>query len=359
MRTRFWTMGLVVGLLVLATAGLCAGTALASSWLGVYSQEITPELREGMNYNGSGVLIRSVVRDSPAERAGLERGDVIVRVGTRDIRNPAELSSAVRAMESGRRVSIELVRDGRRRVLDATLEERPADTGDDSGEESEDDRGTWERRAPVPAPAPMPSPRTPAAPEAPRMHGLDDFDFQIPDVMALAGRGRLGVRIESLNPDLASYFGGRDVRGALVLDVTEDSPADRAGIRAGDVITRVNSSTVADADDLIGAIRDSETDATITLIRHGSQETVEARLGDAPKSNLMRLRGGPEGFQWRTRDGKRVREWTWDGDSNKSETKTPRRIVIRGDEPEDQNLRRELEELREELRQLREELRNR
>jgi membrane-associated protease RseP (regulator of RpoE activity) len=354
MRTRFWTLGLVVGLLVPATAGLWAGTARAASWLGVYSQDITPELREGLGYNGNGVLIRSVVSASPADRAGLERGDVIVKVGMRDIRTPSELAEAVRANAAGRRVAVEIVRDGRRRVVEATLEERPEDSGEAPRAEAED---RWEQR--------VPAPRGPKAPDTPApmddLHELDGLDLDLPDLghlPGLMGRGRLGVRVESLNPDLASYFGGRDVRGALVLDVTDDSPADRAGIRAGDVITRVNATGVTGADDLVKAVRDSDADATIALIRHGERETIEVRLGERPEPRVLRLRTGPEGFRWRTRDGERVREWNWTPDRGGER----RRIVIRGDEKPgeaDPDLRRELQELREELRRLREELRER
>jgi len=381
---------LAIGLAVPVATGAWASEARGTSWLGVYSQEITPELREGLDYNGSGVLIRRVVSDSPAQRAGIQRGDVIVRVGSREVRDPDGLASVVRNLGAGRTIEIEIVRDGRVRTMTATLEERP------SSEEPEDRVRATPPRPPVPpgdlSVPPPPLPGRDRDEMRDRKHedkelekdlkdrdsdedddsdrdndgdrsDLFEFDAPGPDMMPdpgmlSIGRGRLGVRVESLNPDLASYFGSREAKGVLVLDVTDESAADRAGIRPGDVITKVESDAtterIDDADDLIRTIQNSEGEVTITLIRHGSVETVQAKLG--PKTNIMRLRRGPGFDMQRGRNGERQRVWTWsDRDSKDSDRK---RITIDGDEKTNAELRRELEELREELRQMREELRN-
>ena len=380
------TMGsMLAGVLVLAGMAL-ANPAAATGWLGVYSQDITPELRDGMNYNGAGALVTRVVPDSPADHGGIERGDVIVQVGSRDVASPEELIDAVGSSAAGSLIDVLVVRDGAKKSLRVTLASRP-DSGD-----SEDD-------SPMPrmhmrTPDAPEAPEAPDAPPAPRTHMMqrhmldggdaDELMSQLPQMLGggMIGRGRLGVRIESLNPDLASYFGSRDAKGALVLDVTDGSPADKAGIRAGDVITRLDGKTIEDADDLIGAVRSGEGTVSISLLRHGAKQTVETELGKAPK--LMRFQNGPQGMNWQRRNGN---TWEWNGPDG-SGTK---RIIIRSNRSGDEDapdsvgpehldlegdggpmlhrgnaadregmdsLREEVQQLREQLEQLRKELKS-
>ena len=369
------TLGsMLAGVLVLAGLAL-ANPAGAAGWLGVYSQDITPELRDGMNYNGAGALVTRVVPDSPADRGGVERGDVIVQVGARDIGSPEQLIDVVGASAAGSTIDLLVVRDGAKKSLRATLASRP-----DSGDSEE-------------AP-PMPHMRMHmTTPEAPHGHVMerhrlesgdaDELLSQLPQMLggAMAGRGRLGVRIESLSPDLASYFGPRDSMGALVLEVTDGSPAEKAGIRAGDVITRLDGKPVEDAGDAISAVRSGEGTVSISLLRHGAKQTVEADLGKAPK--LMRFESGPQGMNWRQQGGN---TWEWQGPDGKGTKRIiihsgdgddpdgdlpgdgmHRRIVIEGDGPAMRHgmsaaresmdsLREEVEQLREQLEQLRKEL---
>src|SRR5216117_750493 len=79
MSKRTWCAVLAGALALGATISSRPARADENAWLGVYTQTITPELREGMNYNGTGALVRRVVPGSPADRAGVERGDIIVR----------------------------------------------------------------------------------------------------------------------------------------------------------------------------------------------------------------------------------------------------------------------------------------
>src|SRR5439155_22346078 len=125
----------------------------------------------------------------------------------------------------------------------------------------------------------------------------------------------------------ASYFGSRDAKGALVLDVTDGSPADKAGIRAGDVITRLRDKSIDSADDLIEAVRSTEGPAAISLLRHGARQTVEANLGKAPR--IMRFEDGPRGRTGKAPDGK---TWIYQGPGADGNMK---RIVIDGDDDSD------------------------
>lgn len=262
-------LGVALLLVGLQAGGARAADENASPWLGVYSQNLTQELRDGLQYDGGGVLINRVVPDSPADRAGLEKGDVVVRVGLRSIDSPAELARVIRTARVGQSVSIEVVRDGEKRTLDARLEARP----------EEGDPGRWEMLH-----------REDFGP------GDSDhrvFSFGGPgdlEVFGL-GRGRLGVRIETLNPDLGAYFDARDGKGVLIVEVLKDTPAEKAGLKAGDVITRVNGDVVNDADELVKAIGSAEGRVSLTVKRHGSQRTIFAELGEKKEPRILRYRG--------------------------------------------------------------------
>src|SRR2546425_838908 len=99
-RRNVWAAG-GAALLTLALSGAMSGRASAQSdpapWLGVTTQNITDELREGLDYRGNGVLVNRVVADSPADRAGIRKGDVIVSFNSRTIDTPSELMQVVRS----------------------------------------------------------------------------------------------------------------------------------------------------------------------------------------------------------------------------------------------------------------------
>ena len=352
------------GVLTLAITALAHPAIAADAWLGVYSQEITQELRDGLNYNGGGALVTRVLPNSPADRAGIERGDVIVRVGSRAVDSPQQLADAVRSYPTGRTVDVNVVRDGQRRTLRVTFTLR-GQNGSDGLNTPEPREPRMERGEPTDRGEPdtWEAPETPEAPEAPAPptphrrprverfgNGDRDFMVRLPDMPGMMGRGRLGIRIESLNPDLASYFGSRDGKGVLVLDVTDGSAADKAGIRAGDVITRLGDKSIENADDLIEAVRSSEGSVSISLQRHGSRQSVEADLGKA--SDIMRFERNPQSFEWKSDDNDKT--WT------KSPDDTRKRIVIDGDSPmarrRNQADRESMDQLRDEIQQLKDQI---
>jgi serine protease Do len=284
-----------VALLSLALAGAMPGRAAAQTdstpWLGVTTQEITSDLREGLDYQGSGVIVNRVIPDSPADKAGVRNGDVIVSFNSRNIDSPSELVDVVRAARVGQSVAVTVVRDGSRRTLSARLAEWPENIDEDQ----------LDTPSPAPAPRAPRAPRAPQEPSTPRAYRFDwnGDTFDLPDgdgtlLLRGMGRGRLGVQIQSLNAGLGEALGVPDGRGVLVMDVIKDTPAERAGMKAGDVITRVGDTAVADVDDLQRALRGREGHVTITVMRRGARRTVDAEL-EAEKDvrrNVIRLRGG-------------------------------------------------------------------
>jgi len=92
------------------------------------------------------------------------------------------------------------------------------------------------------------------------------------------GRGRLGVELQDLNPDLGGYFSVPDGKGALIVSVVEGSVAAQAGLKSGDVIVKIGDRAVEDADDAARAIRQSEGSTPIDVMRKGKRMTLTANV---------------------------------------------------------------------------------
>jgi membrane-associated protease RseP (regulator of RpoE activity) len=97
-----------------------------AGYLGVQVQDLTRSLKRAMDLEGvDGALVNRVEDGSPADDAGLRKGDVIVRVGRTDTPGASELTRAVRKMKAGDKTSLTVVRDGDRKTLSVTLGSRP------------------------------------------------------------------------------------------------------------------------------------------------------------------------------------------------------------------------------------------
>ena len=115
------------------------------------------------------------------------------------------------------------------------------------------------------------------------------FNFDFDGIMPGTARGRLGVQIESLSPQLADYFGVKD-GGVLVSSVTKDSPAEKAGLKAGDVITSINGDRVRDYDDLLSELRDTPGEVTIGIVRDKKESTIKTSIEQPPARTRRPLR---------------------------------------------------------------------
>lgn len=244
------------------------------SWLGVSVQELTPSLRDAMKVgNRPGLLITNVVDNSPADDANLREEDVLLAFDGKTVEKADDFVRLVRNTPPDKKVKIKILRDGEEREIEVTLEAR----------------------------------KTASSPRAFAYSWSGDRR----NFIAL-GRPRLGVQVQELNKDLAPYFKVEEKSGVLVLDVTKDSPADKAGLKAGDVITKIDGEKITDADDLISALRDYEEgdEAAIEYVRQGKTATVQAALessGDhgfhiwGPDRQKIRIRNFGSG-NWRDAD---------------------------------------------------------
>jgi C-terminal processing protease CtpA/Prc len=280
----------------------------SQGYLGVYMQELTKKLRKGLDIGvEKGVLVSGVADDSPAEKAGIEDGDVIVTFAGESVASADDLADRVRDTEPGTEVSLELIRDGKTRTVTLAVGERPDDL-----------LFSWSG---------------------------DDFDFADLEwapgaghhVRALLMRPRLGVHTTELNEDLAGYFKAKPGEGVLVLEVSEESVAEAAGVKAGDVIQKIGDEEIGDVDDLREALDDFEEgdEFEIALLRKGKKQTLEATMDDSGYAWKATLRAPRVHMKRHRVHMPRVRVERWDDDDLREEI---------------EDLRRELEELKKELK---------
>ncbi|HEX8031150.1 MAG TPA: PDZ domain-containing protein [Vicinamibacterales bacterium] len=221
-----------------------------------------------------GVRIDEVHADSPAEKAGIKAGDVIVEFDGERVRSARQFTRLVQETPDGRSVAIALLREGKKQTVNATPE---------SG------RMTWNSY-----PNPVVGSREPhefAFRGMPEFNfDFDDrmprrFEYRLPETFAIPGpgsplqtsRGRLGISVQSITPELGEYFGVKN-GGALVSRVTPDSAAAKAGIKAGDVITSINGRRVDNSDALVRELDDLTGDVTIVVTREKKELTLKATL---------------------------------------------------------------------------------
>lgn len=332
-------LAMALSLLALGCAlGLSALPAhAAGGWMGVTLQELDDALRSALELpdGQGGVLVSEVVDDSPAEAAGLQRGDIILRVAGDTVSRTRELSRAIRDRDPGDEVQVELLRKGDRKELRVELGERvlrerrvlrnfPFGDGDDA---------VFDFR----------------------------FDGDGPELPAAIffGGGRLGVTLESLDEELGRAI-GRD-SGLLVLGVEEDSAADKAGIERGDVLVKANGKELSEVGDLreqIDALGD-EDDAKLQLeTRRGNRgRKVEVAAADLSRSGFS---WNGDGNRFHMLDMGRLHEdlGRMHHDLRGLHGKMPRVHIERMQEDGfNEELDEALEELREEIRKLKDELR--
>lgn len=205
--------------------------------------------------SSSGVRIDDVSEGSPAEKAGLKEGDVVVQFDGERVRSARQFIRLVQETPEGRSVRMAILRDGQNQTLEATPENRSTFSWDPGSGNRDRFNFNFE--------------------DLPRR-----FDFQIPDPGSRfpVSRGRLGVTVQSLTPELEEYFGAKN-GGVLVSSVTQDSPAAKAGLKAGDVITSINGDRVEDSGDLVRELNDATSDeVTIAVLRDGKAMTLKATL---------------------------------------------------------------------------------
>jgi S1-C subfamily serine protease len=256
-----WLAATLVALLVGgATAQDREGTpdVAGRAWLGISIRDLDREdaRRLDLRPGTDGVLISEVDDGSPADEAGLRAGDVVTEIDGRTVRDRQRFVSTIQAHEPGDRLRLTVWRDGRTQSYTVRLGSRPEadDTPPTAGLDRDDPEAT------------QPG-------ELPRLRAVGP---------------RLGVEVLELDADLAPYFDSQPGEGVLVTSVMANSGAARAGLRAGDVLLRLDGEPVRHVEELQAALgrHRAGDEVEITLRRRGREERLKVEVSDLAPARL-------------------------------------------------------------------------
>ncbi len=228
------------------------------TYMGVFMDELTPRMKEKAAYpRETGVFISSVAPGGPAEKAGIENGDICHLFNGVKVENPAHLATLVRERQAGEKIAVVVYREGKEKKLFVKLDHR----------------------------APLPSIRDEFG-----SYSVEDLSKIMGDAYKPAGklhlqsvaRGYLGMSLVDLNEDLAPYFGVKKGEGVLVFSVEVESPAAKAGIKGGDVIASVNGVAVGTSGDLTGELAELKKGdmVSLDLLRKGVRKSFKIEAGE-------------------------------------------------------------------------------
>ena len=231
-------------------------------WLGVSIEE---------NEEGK-VGIVAIEKESPAELAKLKEGDIVLKIEREEVASTQMLAKEIRKRKPGKTIALEIERNGKEIDVKVKL-----------GEYSEKDvRIELEAKFPRLFIAPKP-PKPPVVPKLQELRKLPKPpEPPEPKIFSwgLEHRKYIGIYLEEINRELSEYFGVKEGRGLLVAKITKDSPAEKAGLKVGDVIIKADGIRTEQARDLTGVIQDKEKGERIKLelLRNKKVRSVEVEI---------------------------------------------------------------------------------
>jgi len=204
-------------------------------WLGVEIKNVDTAIKKSFNLDSAeGVLVNRVVEDSPAEKGGLQRGDVIVKFNGSAIRNASELQEKVMSQEPGTKVSIAVIRDGKEQELKVELGELPDEVSYKKDEDKKEE-SVWK-----------------------------------------------GVKVSNVSPALKEKYNLKEAEGVLVVEIDPAKEGYETGLRVGDVIQEINSIEVRNVDDFNKAVKkiNLKEGVVFDVIRNGRPLYISYYKGD-------------------------------------------------------------------------------
>ncbi len=203
--------------------------SVSRSLIGIAIREVTPELAKGFGLEAPrGALVAQVVEDGPAAEAGIEPGDIVTTFDGKPIGDHSDLPLLAAHAGVGKKVKVDVLRDGRRKTLNVKLGELPKGDG-------------------------------PVHPHLRQGQG------------EAADAGKLGIKVQSLDDEMRRRLDLRSgARGAVVIGVQPGSPAADAGLRPGDLIIKANGKQVGSARDFVKAAGKVQSGRVVKmLVRRG------------------------------------------------------------------------------------------
>jgi C-terminal processing protease CtpA/Prc len=228
----------------------------ARAWLGVSIRDVTEKVaKENKLSDEAGAYVNEVSEKSPADSVGINEGDVIVEFAQKSINDVDELVKAVQKSKVGDKIDVVVIRKGDKKNFHVVLAKYP-------------------RRQRL-------------------SYGVENLGSHL---RMMVSRGSQGMHLMELNDQLAEYFGAPNGAGILVEKVNEGSAADKAGIKAGDVLLKIGKRTIDDLEDVSKAFSkiDEGDKVDVEILRKGANKTIPfvvAEEEDAPMFDMFRHQG--------------------------------------------------------------------
>jgi len=238
-----------------------------SAYLGVDIADITSDRLGALKLKEEkGVEVTMVDQDAPAGKAGVKEHDVILDLNGTAIESKTQLHRMIHETPPGRMVTLGLSRDGQPMTIKVQLADRSKEFAHMGSKDWNWDSKNFHVEIP-----PMPN--------------LPDFEVPNMGVVYMHSPMRSGLMVENLTPQLGEFFGAKNGSGVLVRSVEKGSRADKAGLRAGDVIVRVADQPVHDTSDFTHALHDhSAGSVSVSVIRDKREQTLTLTLPERKES---------------------------------------------------------------------------
>ncbi|MGQ9629989.1 MAG: DegQ family serine endoprotease [bacterium] len=183
-------------------------------WLGIFIQDLTPEIAQKFGIKGTkGALIAEVPANTPAQKAGLKQGDVIIEYNGSEILNTTDLRNKVASTKPGTIAELKIIRDKREQAVKVKIETQPSE-----------------------------------------------------EQIASLGKDPLGLRVQNITPEIARNMGLDSTEGVVIAEVQRGSRAAEAGLEAGDIILQINNTNIKDIEDYNGIVSKIEEGENVLLL---------------------------------------------------------------------------------------------
>jgi serine protease Do len=235
-----------------------------SSYLGVDISDVTTErLSELKLKEEKGVEVTMVDQDAPAGKAGIKEHDVILTLNGTTIESKAQLQRMIHETPAGRIVALGLSRDGQPLTIKVQLADKHKEFSM-TGPNMKDFHV-----------------------EIPEIH-MPDIDIPSINMVMVTSSARSGLMVENITPQLGDFFGVKNGNGVLVRSVEKGSRAEKAGLRAGDVIVKINDQPVHDTSDFSHAVRTRNGGSvSVGVIRDRKEQNLNLTLPDRKESGVL------------------------------------------------------------------------
>lgn len=223
-----------------------------------------------------GAEIVTVDHDAPANKAGLKVHDVVLEMNKQHIDDSEQLRHMLNETPSGHTVHFVISRDGQLQNISVEL-----------GDRAQIEAKAWKQHFSVPDPD---DPESAQGLAPPSSHGFGNSFFGV----FLPSSLYIGADVDAISAQLASYFGVSDGTGLLVKSVDLNSPAAAAGLKAGDIITRVNDNTMTSRADWLKTMHANRgKQVQVVVMRNKKEQTLNMRAGEPKKKSKLER---PESF---------------------------------------------------------------